>query len=255
MLVLFRYLSPIALLVLEIFFLTIRFDTWQLDFEPRWWAAWMGEVHWLARFVIALAAALVLLAGKVMWEALPRLASDLQPPGRAGMFLGAHLLIYTAFTWTTVLIFDRDTRALPHAGLWVLAWWILGFLSVASLGLTAFPLAVWARCLWRGRAVLVAAAAVAVATCAFGWATDLFWRPLAHGTLWAVQGLLQLLPVETVSNPAHLRVGTVSFAVAIGPACSGYEGIGLFWTFIGIYLQRADKLITLEQGSGYTVGE
>src|SRR5947209_11488790 len=71
-LVVFRCLSVSALLVLEIFFLTVRFDTRRLDFEPRWWAAWMGEVYWVPRFAIATAAALLLLAGKVLWEALPR---------------------------------------------------------------------------------------------------------------------------------------------------------------------------------------
>src|SRR4029077_19809469 len=49
-------------------------------------------------------------------------------------------------------------------------------------------------------------------------------------------GLLRLLCAETVYDPVLLNVGTVSFTVEIGPGCSGYEGIGLFWTFIGIYL-------------------
>jgi exosortase E/protease (VPEID-CTERM system) len=245
--VLFRCLSLTALLVLEIFFLTIRFDTRRLDFEPRWWAAWMGEVYWLPRFAIAMAGALLLLAGKVLWDALLRLAPELQPLRRAGPFLIAHLFICAAFTQVSALIFDTDTRVAPAAGLWVVAWWVLGFLCVALLFLTAFPFEVWARCLWRGRSVLAAATAVGLAACAFGWATDFFWRPLAQGTLWIVQGLLGFLPVEVVSNTGDLEVGTASFAVVIGPACSGYEGIGLFWVFIGVYLWLFRKTLCFPQ--------
>jgi exosortase E/protease (VPEID-CTERM system) len=95
--------------------------------------------------------------------------------------------------------------------------------------------------------VLVAAAAVGLAGCAFGWATDLLWRPLAQTTLWAIQGLLRLLPVETVSNHADLEVGTASFAVTIGPACSGYEGIGLFWAFSGVYFWLFRKTLCFPQ--------
>jgi exosortase E/protease (VPEID-CTERM system) len=47
---------------------------------------------------------------------------------------------------------------------------------------------------------------------------------------------LQLLPVETVCSPADLEVGTAAFAVRIAPACSGFEGVGLFWVFATVYL-------------------
>jgi exosortase E/protease (VPEID-CTERM system) len=225
-----------ALLILEILFLTIVFDTQKLDFEPRWWASWMGEVYWLPRLAIAMAGAVLLFAGQAMWHALPRLASELQPARTAGPILFGHLLYLGCFTWLSALLFVSDTRTSPHAGLWVVAWWICGFLSVVLLCLTAFPFKVWAQCIWRSRLVLAAAVTVGIAACAFGWVTDLFWRPLAEGTLWAVHGLLRLLPVETVCHPAWLEVGTGSFLVAIGPGCSGYEGIGLFWAFIGAYL-------------------
>src|SRR5207249_12271859 len=135
-----RCLPLAILLVLEILYLTIRFDTRGLDFEPRWWAAWMGEVYWLPRFAIAMGGALLLFAGKALWKALPHLASELQPRRRLGLALFGHLLIYAAFTRVTALIFERDTRQVSEAGLWVVAWWTLGSLTVAFLALGAFSL-------------------------------------------------------------------------------------------------------------------
>jgi exosortase E/protease (VPEID-CTERM system) len=242
-----RCLAVAVLLVLEVFYLTIRFDTRGLDFEPRWWGSWMGEVHWVPRFAIAMGGALLLFAGKAIWEALPRLASELQPLRRAGPALLAHLVTYAAFTSVTVLVFERDTRQVANASLWVAAWWALGFLSVALLALSAFHLRVWARCLWQGRWPLAAAATVAVAASVFGWATDFLWRPLGQGTVWAVVALLRMLGIETVSDTTFLIVGTPSFAVAIAPSCSGYEGIGLFWTFIGVYLWLFRKCLCFPQ--------
>jgi exosortase E/protease (VPEID-CTERM system) len=242
-----RCFGLIVLLILEIVYLTIRFDTRGLDAEPRWWASWMGEVHWLPRFAIAMGAAVLLFAGKTLWKALPYLASELQPRRRLGLALCMHLFTYAAFTGVTVLVFERDTRQATEAGLWVVAWWTLGFLSVVFLALAAFPWGLWIGCLWRGRWVLAAAAAVATAACAFGWATDFLWRPLGEATVWTVAGLLKVLRIEPISDPDFLIVGSRSFAVTIAPSCSGYEGIGLFWTFIGIYLWVFRKTLNFPQ--------
>jgi exosortase E/protease (VPEID-CTERM system) len=230
-----RCLTLALLLIIEVLVLTIRFDTIGLRDEPRWWATWMDEVYLLPRFTIAMSAAGLLFAGRALWSALPGLGSELQPPRRAAMLFLGHFGTSIAFTWVTSLIFARDTRTLTAAGCWVVAWWLLGILNVILLALTAFPVKVWARFLWQGRRVLAAASVLALVACAFGRATALFWMPLANGTLWAVSSLLQLLPVETVADPACLVVGTVSFSVSIGPPCSGYEGIGLFWAFAAVY--------------------
>jgi exosortase E/protease (VPEID-CTERM system) len=245
--VLFRGLALSTLLLLEIFCLTIRFDTKQFDLDPRWWAAGMAEVYWLPRFAIALAAAALLFAAKDLWQALPGLASELQPARRGALILLAHGVSCAAFTWVTALIFDNDTTTLANAGFWVVAWWLLGILSVVLLALAAFPLRTWLRTLWRGRRVLAAAFALALAACAFAWATDLLWKPLAQGTLWTVSSLLRLLPVQSVADPACLEVGTPSFRVVIAPGCSGYEGIGLFWAFSACYFWLFRKSLRFPQ--------
>jgi exosortase E/protease (VPEID-CTERM system) len=95
--------------------------------------------------------------------------------------------------------------------------------------------------------VLAAASLLAFAACAFGWATDFLWKPLANGTLWAVDSLLQLLPIENFADASRLEVGTASFGVTIGPGCSGYEGIGLFWAFSAVYFWLFRKSLCFPQ--------
>src|SRR5262249_36718235 len=236
-----------VLLTGEVIFLTLRFDTEGLDLEPRWWASWMGEVYWLPRFAVAMGGVVLLFAGKVLWKSLPGLATKLQPLPRLGLFLFGHFLSFVLFAWVTACLFDTDTRASAHAGFAVAAWWVLGFLSVGFLALAAFPGVVWAQWLWEERRVLAAAAVVALMACAFGWAVGVLWWALGQGTVWAAAGLLRLLGVEIVYDPVLLEVGTVSFTVEIGPACSGYEGIGLFWTFLGIYFWLFRKELCFPQ--------
>src|SRR5262249_4955353 len=41
---------------------------------------------------------------------------------------------------------------------------------------------------------------------------------------------------DPVCDPASFIIGTQAFRVRIAPDCSGYEGIGLIWVFLGVYL-------------------
>src|SRR5262249_58040956 len=84
--------------------------------------------------------------------------------------------------------------------------------------------------------VFLAGRAVGAVTGGAGLLTDAFWEPLGQGTFWLVHALLSLCCRETVYTPADWTVGTSAFSVQIAPSCSGYEGIGLIWAFLGIYL-------------------
>jgi exosortase E/protease (VPEID-CTERM system) len=69
-----------------------------------------------------------------------------------------------------------------------------------------------------------------------GRLADSLWQPLGRSAVWLVHQLFVLAGWETVYDPEQLRVGTSSFAVTIASECSGYEGIGLIWVFLGVYL-------------------
>ena len=68
-----------------------------------------------------------------------------------------------------------------------------------------------------------------------GVLTEGLWSPLARYTFTVVGGMLGLIYPAVVSDPARLILGTPTFKVAIAPACSGYEGIGLLLAFLTIY--------------------
>jgi exosortase E/protease (VPEID-CTERM system) len=69
-----------------------------------------------------------------------------------------------------------------------------------------------------------------------GQLTDAFWVPLSRSTFWVVRGLLGLVTADCVCDPLECVIGTPTFAVRISPECSGYEGIGLVWVFVVVYL-------------------
>jgi exosortase E/protease (VPEID-CTERM system) len=94
----------------------------------------------------------------------------------------------------------------------------------------------WRPLFWRHGKALLAGAAVGLAAWAAGTVTGQWWRPLARLTFLLVQGVLSLVCREVVCHPAEFLIGTPAFTVEIAPACSGYEGIGLIWVFLGAYL-------------------
>jgi len=77
---------------------------------------------------------------------------------------------------------------------------------------------------------------VAIAAAGAGQLTGLLWRPLGSGTLECVHALLGLVSTNLVYEPSRFVLGTDSFAVEIAWQCSGYEGIGLVWAFLGAYI-------------------
>jgi exosortase E/protease (VPEID-CTERM system) len=81
---------------------------------------------------------------------------------------------------------------------------------------------------------------IGIATGSLGWIagqlTNRLWEPLCFGTFSTVACLLRLAGLDVVSRPERYVIGTPGFRVAIAPECSGFEGIGLIWIFLGAYL-------------------
>jgi exosortase E/protease (VPEID-CTERM system) len=66
--------------------------------------------------------------------------------------------------------------------------------------------------------------------------TGEWWYPLSRSTLWLVSQLLTLVVPDAFVRPETLMIGTPTFQITIAARCSGYEGIGLIWVFLGAYL-------------------
>jgi hypothetical protein len=69
-----------------------------------------------------------------------------------------------------------------------------------------------------------------------GQLTQAFWPPLAGATFWLARVCLGLLYSDVVVRVPERVLGTPQFQVAIDPACSGYEGIGLVTLLLLFYL-------------------
>ena len=72
--------------------------------------------------------------------------------------------------------------------------------------------------------------------------TSEFWGPLSEYTFVLAIGLLLLVTRGDIYADFDLKeLGLSDFAVNIAPACSGYEGIGLVCSFVGVYLHIHKK--------------
>ncbi len=119
---------------------------------------------------------------------------------------------------------------------WLLAWVAAAVLHAGVLGGDC-PASQLLGAAGQARVVpLLAGFAVGVAAWVVAMFADRLWEPLGDSTLWVVRGLFTLVTPEVVCEPASRAIGTPAFTVTIAPQCSGYEGIGLIWVFLGVYL-------------------
>ncbi len=226
----------VALLVIELLILTISFDTEVAIRHGGRWAAVLGQAHHVPTIAVAVAMATVLLGGERLRHEMDGLAAPEHRPGQGLVLLVGHLAAFGVFAAVTAIVLGGDLDKSAYQGLWIVAWAALGMLSMALWGAVALPMELWLPLLRRITAVLLAGAGVGLAAWAAGLLTLRAWEPLGQSTLWTVRGLLGLMGCDVVCDPAGFLIGTRKFQVDIAPQCSGYEGIGLVWAFLGAYL-------------------
>jgi exosortase E/protease (VPEID-CTERM system) len=148
----------------------------------------------------------------------------------------AHWGAFAVFFWLTIVVSEGDAVSSSWAVYWLLAWAVTGVGAGVFWLLAAMPVRAWV-CLVRQNSPLAWAGAIIIAA---SWVLGFFmnraWEPLLGPTFQVVEWLLWACGQEVVSQPANLLLGTSQFAVAISPACAGYEGIGLILVFVGSYL-------------------
>ncbi len=131
----------------------------------------------------------------------------------------------------------------------VSATYILGatILTLGVLGsacLAAMPLRFWLRWTKRNLRVIPAIAAIGILTYVIGNHYTLllvrnltdFTDPVERSTLSMISFFLRLCGEKPVFDPRYNLIGIGNFSVYIDAACAGWEGIGLFCTFFGVYL-------------------
>ena len=223
-------LPLVALAVVELLYLTVRFDSYPLDQASSAWLRLVAHSPHYLRVAVTVAVVGLLLGG---WRELARLA---QAPGhqRARLIaLGVHAVAIVAFFQVSTVVFDV-TRASAQPAWWVSAWLVTGAVALGAWIVALAP--EWRAAIGAHRGLAAAGLALGVAAWFSGVLTEALWRPLAGYTFAAVGALLGLLFPQVVSDPGRLVLGTPAFKVAIAPSCSGYEGIGLILAFLAIYL-------------------
>ena len=227
------HLALLALLVAEVLYLTISFDTKTVDLLPDTWARFIGWAPQLLRISIAMVGVTLLVSGKQLWLVLCRHPA-LNP--RWPAYLIAHLCALALFAGCAATLMAPAFATASNQGAWAFGFVAAGVATLALWALALFPLATWREAAGSARWGLVWGAVAGTAAWATGVLTEDLFRPLAGLTFSVVQWLVQLVYSETVSDPVSLVLGTPKFTVQITPGCSGYEGIGLILAFLGVYL-------------------
>jgi exosortase E/protease (VPEID-CTERM system) len=163
--------------------------------------------------------------------ALPREVSPLS--WRAAV---VHIGALAAFTWLTAVVLEGGSRALLAATGWATAWAAMGLATLLSWLSIGLPPRRWLPAFRRGEGLLLAGAAVGLATWGTGRAAETLWHPLGRSTLWAAYRLLRLVSGTAECDPESFRIGTATFEVTIAPTCSGYQGLGLILALVVSYL-------------------
>jgi exosortase E/protease (VPEID-CTERM system) len=190
----------------------------------------------LLRLVIAVGAATLLACGQRLWEEIRAAAALPDRPSRWWPFLLGHLALVGAFAGTTSWVGAGGVGSASYPYAQVVVGWLLAGGALVLWARAALPGPLWLRLASRCRAGLLAGAVVGLAAWGAGLLMARFWEPASRATLWVVHGLLSHVYPDTFCRPEALVVGTPAFAVHVAPQCSGYEGIGLLWIFLGAYL-------------------
>ena len=229
----------LALLVAELLYLTIRFDSQALDTAS---SGWLRLVAWSPQFLrLAITVTVVFLLLQARRATGAATAPPFPWPARLAA-LAVHVGALFLFIEVSGAVFERslDPRATGPAlmppALQVAAWLLLGTVSIGAWALAFAPSQLRLLLVGRGWALTGLGIALGAGAWMSGYLTEALWRPLAGYTFALAGGALALIYPRVVSDPGKLILGTPEFKVSIAPECSGYEGIGLLLAFLGVYL-------------------
>lgn len=230
-----RWAGLTCVLLAEVLFITIRFDSASLSGQDGVWTRLLERANIVPQLLIVAVTATLVFGGGELSHALMRLSRRTYARHRWLLWCIIQLALFAVFVPLTTIVFERQSD-LETTHLFASAAWAgVGLLILVSWCCAMLPPASYLEIASQHRWLLVGAAFIGVVAWAAGQFADSLWIPLGQSTLWLVAGLLGALGVDIVT-PRDFVIGTPNFTVYIAPACSGYEGIGLAWVFVGTYL-------------------
>ena len=239
----------VGVLLVELLALTFCFDSGSIARDDRWWGRLLGQSSQILRLGIAATVAAVLFRSSRLRAEIVKDGAILGPHRLWWVFLLAHLATFAVFGAITAVILGDDPRSLIQGlgggnsdaslligPVWFVAWAVAGMTTLALWCAAVLPPRVWLPLSRLGASSILVGVAVGGLGWGAGLLTSLLWKPLSVGTFFSVSLMLRLAGLDVISDPEEFALGTPVFHVRIAPECSGYEGIGLIWAFLGAYL-------------------
>ena len=221
-----------ALPLVELGVLSASFDASVLAQRGGVLAHVIGASGDLVRAALPVLAAAVLLGAARVRALAPALRAAFADARRPWAALVGHLACFGI-----VLVLSRAVFAEPDPGAAVLTAWMATGIAAAVLWVLALiPGVVRRGPGWVIGGTLLAGGALGLVAASAASVTREWWQPLGRFTVWIVYALLRALGFDAGAEVERFYVGTPTFVVEITPYCSGYQGIGLMWAFLGAYL-------------------
>src|SRR5262249_14961725 len=224
-------------LLAEVFGLTLQFDAYWTRVDDH---GWPGRLIFrspqLLKIGLVTGVVTVVLAAWLLRGELHRGAPEMGSRRSVALWLAGHLASFALFARLTVAVVGEDTRGVILASAPVLAWFATGLLTIILWAAAAIPPRLWPRLVRIGWAVLLIGVGVGGAAEVAGQLVQLGWDGLARPTLWTSYYLLRPFAADAACDPETMTLGAGQFRVAVMPACSGYEGMGLITVYLAGYL-------------------
>ncbi len=221
-----RWALLTALLVGEFVAISLRYDARTIP-EARPWHGLVTHAGELSRAGIAVALAVLLVAGPTWYRELTRGSLRRERSSHVFLLILGNLAAFLCFFRTSGPVLERAEPA--HFVDWVVfaAWLASGTLTLVFWAMAVLPADLWLRLGKQSRGSIFAGFVLGLAAYGTGMLATDQWRLLSKATLQVVHGMLSLIFADVVRDPKTNSIGTSTFHVEVSAACSGYEGMGL----------------------------
>jgi exosortase E/protease (VPEID-CTERM system) len=228
---------PLALLLLEYLWFSMRFDALPL-LQSAGLSHLFGHLGILAPLLFVIATATWVVSSRGLRSTLRAALEPPSPRAQAGA-LAVNLAGFLGLSWLTGQLLVMVQAGVAIAVGWSLAWLALGAITALAILPALTPLSLLPRLLRIGFGALLLGAAAGALAWTAGLLSERLWDSLRGWTLTSVYALLSLFTNDLGYAPEDSALGMNDFVVVVAPECSGIEGIGLILVVISAYLYSA----------------
>ena len=243
-----RSLFLVLLLLSEILYLSVRFDTDTIGANASWLAWLLRKVPLVVKAAVAAGASLLVFSGSEYRTRLETFFIALKRPHPSWLrYMLLHLAFFAFFLGLTLRAVAPQEDLPDISGAWIAAW--MGILALVLLSwLLAFiPWSAWKKALQQSRGIVLAGIVIGTGAVSFGLLAQSLAPRLTAWTFYVVSQLLYLAGESPVYSAKDSVIGIRNFLIYIGPTCSGLEGIGLVSAFLSVYLWTSRRKLRFPQ--------